>query len=435
MKRLAALVLAVAAACTSATGSEIVEGSTLPDPPSTTTTLPVAEVVVRLSPVEALAAKGATVQVGQSTLLSGTEPARMALPFDRPVTLPVSYVVDGVATEPVWTQEVQAVEGGSIELVIEQPWRDPQQVGEPIVMAWQAGGDPDTYIEQLDASPGLTVSSPRWWSLDQNGFLVGETDPDFVTAAHARGVQVWPYFVNGFDPSRTRRMLGDARTRSLVAAQISGEAQLAGADGVNVDFEAFSFVDRDNFTAFIEELSSFVQGWGGAVSVDVTARTRSFATLAESRGNLYDRRALARTADYLVLMAYDEHTRTNPAGPTASADWTEEAAYWLLRHVDPHQVLLGVPFYSRIWDPNELFTPATATIGTVVELASTNRRTYDPAFDLDRVELEDGRFFWAEDYDNLRDRLAFAREIGLAGTAAWRLGFDTPEVWEVMDNP
>ena len=49
--------------------------------------------------------------------------------------------------------------------------------------------------------------------------------------------------------------------------------------------------------------------------------------------------ALAKAADYIVLMAYDEHTRVNPAGPTASEEWAKGAVYWLLRHVDPHQVL------------------------------------------------------------------------------------------------
>ena len=436
MKRLAGLAL-VLAACTGGSGGEpaLVTGST--SPPASTTTVtapPLAEVVVRLSEAEALAATGARVQVGQSVRLTGTEPARLALPFDRPITLPITYLVDGVATEPVWTQVVQAVEDGTVELVIEQPWRDPQPVTEPIVMAWQSGGDSDTYLEQLEAAPGLTVTSPRWWSIDRNGLLVGQTDPAFVEAAHELGVQVWPYLVNGFEPARTRRLLGDSRNRRLVAAQVSGQAQLAGVDGVNVDFEAFSFIDRDNFTAFIEELAGFVHAWGGIVSVDITARTRSFATLAESRGNLYDRRALAETADYLALMAYDQHTRVNPAGPTASEDWAEGAMHWLLRHVDAHQVLLGVPFYARIWNPEEPAKPQTATIGTVEELAEANPRTFDPAFDLDRVDLEDGRFFWAEDYDNLRDRLAFAREVGAAGTAAWRLGFDTPEVWEIYEE-
>jgi spore germination protein YaaH len=305
-------------------------------------------------------------------------------------------------------------------------------VEEPIVLAWQAGGTAETYLDQLAAAPGLTVTSPRWWTLDAEGSLVGDTDPEFVTAARALGVEVWPYVTNGFEPSRTSLAIGNAPRRTLLASQLSEAARLAGAGGVNVDFEAFSPADRDNFTAFVTRLGEFVHGWGGTVSVDVTARTREFATLPEAAAPLFDRRALAEAADYLALMAYDEHTTVRPSGPTASQEWTEAALHWLLRYVDAHQILLGIPFYARIWDPEDLNRPKTATIGTVVELAEANRRTFDPRFGIDRVDLEDGRYLWAEDYAHLADRVAFAAEAGVAGMAAWRLGFDTPEVWEIV---
>ncbi|MDH3746372.1 MAG: hypothetical protein OES47_14840, partial [Acidobacteriota bacterium] len=86
----------------------------------------------------------------------------------------------------------------------------------------------------------------------------------------------------------------------------------------------------------------------------------------------------------------------------------------------------------RIWDPEKLSQPTTATIGTVVELAAANDRAWDPEFGVDRVELADGRYFWAEDYETLRARLALAQRAGIAGTAAWRLGFDTAEVWTII---
>jgi spore germination protein YaaH len=246
------------------------------------------------------------------------------------------------------------------------------------------------------------------------------------------GLEVWPYAGNAFDPARTRRALAAPQQRKLLAAQISGQAQLAGADGVNVDYESFSSVDRDTFVDFVAQLTEFVHGWGGVVSVDITVRTRDFATLPEATYDIFDRRALAEASDYLALMAYDEYTTVRPAGPTASHEWAEQAVYWLMRYVDPHQILLGIPFYSRIWNPEDLNKPKAAGIGTIVELAESNPRTYDPEFDLDRVELEDGRFFWAEDYDSLAIRMQLARDSGVAGVAAWRLGLDSPEVWPIV---
>ena len=434
MRRLAILAL-VLAACSSSTG-DVATSATTPTTalPTTTVTMPpVAAVTVRLGEVEALAATGAAVQVGETARLTGTEPQVLLLPFDRPVTLEISYLVDGDAEDPSWTQTVQANEDGTTELTIEQPWRQPAPAAEPIVLAWQAAGDSDQYLEQLEAAPGLTVTSPQWWTLDADGLLVGEADPDFVAGAHELGLQVWPYVTNGFQSARTRKALADKSLRCLLAAQLSGQAQLSGADGINVDFEAFSWVDRRNFTAFVTELTGFVHAWGGVVSVDVTARTDDTFPPSLINTARYDRHALAKASDYLALMAYDEYNRYRPSGPTASHEWTEDALHWLLRYADPHQILLGVPFYSRIWDPEDLGKPTTARIGTVVELAESNPRTIDPQFGIDRIDLEDGRYLWAEDYENLATRIEFARREGVAGTAAWRLGFDTPEVWEIVE--
>lgn len=434
MRRLALLAFVLTACTTGAgdTSTTLPAGTTVV--PTTAVTLPpLATVTVRLSEAEARAATGAAVHVGQTVRLTDTEPSIMVLPFDRPVTLEVRYVVDGRATGPSWTQTIEAAENEPNELIVEQPWRRPAPVAEPIVLAWQAAGDSAEYLDQLRRAPGLTVTSPRWWTLDRDGFLVGETDPDFVAEAHALGLEVWPYVTNGFEPGRTRRALADERNRSLLAAQLSGQAQLAGADGVNVDFEAFSWVDRNNFTAFVAELTAFVHAWGGVVSVDVTARTDDTFPASLINTTRYDRRALAEATDYLALMAYDEYNRYRPSGPTASQEWTEDALNWLLRYADPRQILLGVPYYSRIWDPEDLGKPTTARIGTVVDLAESNPRTFDPQFGIDRIDLEDGRYLWAEDYENLAARLELARDSGVAGTAAWRLGFDTPAVWEIVE--
>lgn len=428
-RTLIALLLLVAACTGPADGVVTIGDPTLP-PTTSPPPRPRGIVEVRLSDAEAQAATGDTVRVGPVSL-SGTSPQRLDVVAGE-VLLPIYYVEDGIAVEPSWTQTVAVGEGDVVEVVIEQSWRAPQPAPAPIVLAWQTGGDAERYLEQIAAAPGLTVASPRWWTLDADGLLVGEADEAFVAAARDLGVDVWPYMTNGFERSRTSLLLGDADRRRLVAAQLSRAAEEAGAGGINIDFEAFSPADRDGFTAFMAELTALVHEWGGVVSVDVTARTTSRPAIATARAHRYDRRALAEIVDYVVLMAYDEHTRFNPAGPTASPAWAEDALYWLFRYVDADQVVLGVPFYSRVWDPVELHAPVTATIGTVVELSTSGRSTFDPEFALQRVDLEDGRHFWVEDYANLAGRLALARQSGVAGVAAWRLGFDTPEVWEVF---
>jgi spore germination protein YaaH len=62
-------------------------------------------------------------------------------------------------------------------------------------------------------------------------------------------------------------------------------------------------------------------------------------------------------------------------------------------------------------------------------------QTWDPTFNQYRVEyIEDGfkYVFWLENEDTVKARLALARKYELAGVSAWRLGYDTPALWNAM---
>jgi hypothetical protein len=73
-------------------------------------------------------------------------------------------------------------------------------------------------------------------------------------------------------------------------------------------------------------------------------------------------------------------------------------------------------------------------IGELGRLVGGGTVGFDPAHGLDRVELGDGRFFWAETPRGLEHRFELVEGYGLAGWAAWRFGFDSPAVWEVVNE-
>lgn len=331
---------------------------------------------------------------------------------------------------PNWEQVIDGP-----QVVLRQPWRAAGPSADPLAMAWQSGGNGALYQDQLDTADGLNVISPRSWTLDREGQLIGEIDRELVDHARARGIEVWPYITNGFDPARTALALATPENRLSLARELSAQAVEAGAAGVNVDFESFDRSDLDSFTDFVAKLSAELDGWGGVASVDITVLTRDFATAPESDGPIFDRRALAESADYLVLMAYDEHTTIRPFGPTASLDWTRAGIAYLLRFADPHQVILGVPLYTRRWSLAQPSRPGVIRLNEVDQLVDEATGRYPSDFGIDRVELPDGTFFWKEDTETLRARLTLAEELSLAGWAAWRLGFDSPEVWAGLTDP
>ena len=63
----------------------------------------------------------------------------------------------------------------------------------------------------------------------------------------------------------------------------------------------------------------------------------------------YDYAALSNYSDYLMLMAYDEHYNGGGAGPVASIGFVEDSIKYALERVPSEKIVLGIPFFGRIW--------------------------------------------------------------------------------------
>ena len=182
---------------------------------------------------------------------------------------------------------------------------------------------------------------------------------------------------------------------------------------------------------------------GLVISVDVTAMTDTW--VLGNWSTAFDRSGLGQVADYVMLMAYDQHNRLRRNGPVAGLTWVEESVEFLVRSVPPGRVVLGVPFYSRDWfdDPaEEQGVGLDATLG----MAAMGRRlqevgsqaVYDPVAGMDLHQYTDpeGRSHrvWHEDTASLGRKLDLVGRWQLAGSAAWRAGFEDPPAWQVIDG-
>lgn len=446
-----ALLTTVAVACTPATQEtgtsppSSPELSTTSAPTSTTTTVADAQagLILNLDDVEALAADdGIRLEISNEAgvVLGRLDRGHTKLEVDSSTRrLTVRYLTaDGEPAGVIWEQRAEMPVTN-----IRQPWRDrgecaatlPDGSSAPVILVWQSGGASAEYVDQLDGANGaVTVVSPIWWRLAPDGTAMSSTDPGYVDAVHNRNVAIWPA-VAGFDADTHHLVFSDPERRSALAQQISEEARTIGADGVNIDVEGYRSVDSEAFLAWVEELGSLVHEWEGVVSYDlvprsdrwdVTPQDLAFWSIAPARAGL------SRATDCTVLMAYDEHNRYRPPGPVASPGWVEEVLVHALRHTDPNQLVLGVPFYGRIWDPEDLERPTAVGIGELEGLIGEGEVTPDPSYGLDRVDLADGRFFWVETTAGLEHRLDLVADYGLAGWAAWRFGFDNPGIWELV---
>lgn len=304
-----------------------------------------------------------------------------------------------------------------------------------VVMVWDhVGESDDPSPDRIRSLPGVNVISPTWFHLDGDGGVTSRADEGYVRGAEARGMAVWPLVGNRFDPGLTRSVITCRRARSNLIAGLMELAGRYGFHGINVDFERVYPEDRDHLVELVGELTFRGRQCGVTVSVDLTPPDSGELARA------YDVPALAAAADYVVLMAYDQHPASLPGpGPVAGLDWTEKVLGQTLGDVPPGKLILGIPLYTRLWTgiPPDDVTYRDLGMQAAWRLARKKGAevVLDAGTGLRHARyIEEGRQcqLWLEGRESLRQRASLVRERSLAGLAAWRLGFECPKVWHVL---
>jgi len=319
-------------------------------------------------------------------------------------------------------------------------WRPERPLsGERITMVWEhvRGGGPDT--SEIAPMQGLNVVSPTWFALDsEGGRFASSADPRYVAWAQGQGLRVWGLATNSFDPDLTSAALRDPDARNEMVRQLIGYASMYRLDGINIDFENVYYEDRDLLTQFMRELTVAARRHDLTISIDVTVISSS-----RNWSMCYDRAALGEIVDYVIVMAYDEHWATSPrSGSVASLPWVEAGLRGVLAEVPHDRLILGIPFYTRIWKEREEdgkthVSSRAVGMATQAEIRAEHAHvvTWDEHAGQYYLEYEENDHLfriWMEDETSLRARLALVQKYNLAGVAAWRRGLEKPEFWPII---
>ena len=281
----------------------------------------------------------------------------------------------------------------------------------------------------LSKASGVDVVCPTWLFLkDGEGNFDSSASADYVRTAHRLGIQVWALLNNMdhaiygdelcsvFDVTSHRRRLIDG---------IMDVLRECGADGINVDIESLPEAGGPGFLQFIRELSLACHKEGLILSVDNYVPSAWTAH--------YDRKEQSVFADYLIVMAYDEHYAGSEAGSTASLPFVIKGVEDSLAQIPAYKLICGVPFFTRLWVGSGR-TPSSSPL-------DMERYEAEPQWNTELgqsyaefiLDGEQARI-WIEDVESMSLRLDRLSTYGLAGIAAWRLGMEVDEVWTVWNQ-
>lgn len=330
------------------------------------------------------------------------------------------------------------IEKGAVTLDKENDSNENEEVtnNEKLIMFWQYGSSLNTLGDKID---GVNVVMPTWYAISDNlGNVETNYSEDYYKKAKEYGYELWPIITNGIDnpdldkKQVTSEIMNDEQKRENLIRNIIDLIKTNKLDGINIDFEGMLAEDKYMYTQFLRELYPMVREAGAKLSVDI------YFT------NYIDRKGVGKACDYVMLMGYDQRGDwSEEPGSISEISWVENNISSLINdsEISPSKIVLGVPFYTRMWNVEEdgSFTTNVYTMNDTEEFLEEYNLT--PTMDnisgqnYIEVVLDDIRHkLWIEDADSIASRADIVLEYNLAGITAWQKGFETPDIWEVLKN-
>ena len=307
-------------------------------------------------------------------------------------------------------------------------------------------GNPSNYSALVNRTQdSLNEVAPAYFSLNAQGGLVltPAVSTDFVSEMHEKGILVVPYLTNDWvrDTGIAALKNMDVLTTDLAAA-----VSKYNLDGVNIDIENVTEAQRNDYVAFVRLLRTKLST-GKRIVVAVSANPYGLTT---GWTGSYDYAGLAESCDYLMLMAYDESYFGSAAGPVASISFVERSIKYALDQVPKEKIVLGLPFYGRIWSSGGGSAHGNGVSNQTVESLIANYSgtvTFDEASQTAcatiTVNASDAKpviygqtlsagtyVIWYANEQAIKAELALVTKYDLKGTGSWSLGQEPAQTWD-----
>lgn len=294
----------------------------------------------------------------------------------------------------------------------------------------------NTVVDAMKGVTDLDVLSPTWFALsDSEGNISNIADVSYVEWAHQQGYEVWALFSNSFNSTITHDVLSSTEKREKVIKQILALAAIYELDGINIDFENVATEDGIYFVQFIKEITPYLKKQDLIISVDMY--------VPSNWTKHYDREQVGKIVDYIIIMAYDEHWSTSEtSGSVASIGFVEKGIVDTLKEVPRDKVILGLPFYTRLWietvhDGEIVVSSKAYSMKRAYELLIENKAAIEWKEDVaqyygEYVINDVTHKIWLEEEVSIERKLKMLQKYDLAGVSGWKLGLEKDEVWPII---
>jgi peptidoglycan-N-acetylglucosamine deacetylase len=224
------------------------------------------------------------------------------------------------------------------------------------------------------------------------------------------------------NPAARRHLINDVVEYAVEAHQ----------SGIVVDFEEVPMKSQPHFREFIAELGPGLHAVGLKLMIALPARDDD-----------YDYAFFGRETDAIVLMNYDQHWLTSPAGPIAAQDWFMENLRQIREVVPAQKIVVGIANYAYDWTESP---KKEERHGAEFSIQEALLHAYESGTDIEfdgsslnpHYSYEDGQNrthqVWMLDAVTAYNELRACERLDVQGTAMWRLGSADTSIWPVWDT-
>ncbi|MCM3401271.1 polysaccharide deacetylase family protein [Cytobacillus oceanisediminis] len=277
----------------------------------------------------------------------------------------------------------------------------------------------------------ITTLVPEWMQVTPDLKLKSSIDRSIVKEANKHEIKILPlvnnFIDNKWDSDVLHRLFTAPGADDLFIKEMLSYVITNGFDGINIDFEAIKPADRDHFTQFMSKVYKAFHKEGFMVTLDVPPNDES-----------YDYTSLAKYADRVIVMLYDQHYSMSTPGPVAQTDWVKEN----LNQADipSGKLVAGLGTYGYDWEEGSDKPAADMTFGDIMMLGSEANLNINWSMDAGNPYLrykENGKnhTVWFLDAATFYNQMILAINGGSTGIAIWRLGSEDPSIWSVINKP
>ncbi len=302
------------------------------------------------------------------------------------------------------------------------------------------------YIDReliIKALPYLTMLTIFTYGFTSEGELIAPDDEELIELAYSYGVK--PVMLlstltadGSFSNELADILLNSPYLQDILIQKIIENMQAKGYYALDIDFEYVPQKDKENYAAFVENLTNQLNQRGFLTLIALAPKTS-----ADQPGLLYEAHdyfALGRAANLALTMTYEWGYTYGPPMAVAPINKVNEVLSYAVTEIPPQKLLMGIPLYGYDWPiPFEKGVTKATSLSPQQALIIAQENGVAIQYD----EMSQAPYFryagdthevWFEDARSIYAKLMLLKMYNLTGIGYWNLARDFPQNWAVLNS-